>query len=485
MRAHAWQSRVGAVSGFLVVVLCLCLPAQAQEAGVVTGQAAEASTAALPQLDDIRIALDTVWVLMAAFLVFFMHLGFAMLEAGFCRAKNVVAILTKNVIVVAVSSLAFLALGFGLMFGEGNGFWGTSGFLNLFVSGIDNSPYTGDSYQGIYGSLDWSGIPLWAKFFFQMVFAATAATIVSGAVAERVRFGAFYVFAVVLVSLFYPITGHWVWGGGWLGGYGMWDFAGSTVVHSVGGWAALAGAVVLGPRLGKYGLDGRIHPIPGHSLALATLGTLVLWFGWFGFNPGSTMGADWKLIGHIAATTNTAGAAGAFSASLTAWILLGKPDLTMILNGALAGLVAVTAPCAFISVFPSSLVIGLVGGFLVVVSVLFFDRIRIDDPVGAISVHLVNGIWGTLAVGLFAEDWVSPGTTGNGLFFGGGGALLGAQVVGVLAVGAFTLAGSFITWGIINSIVRVRVGADEESEGLDTAEHGLRAYPDFLIAAAD
>lgn len=261
----------------------------------------------------------------------------------------------------------------------------------------------------------------------------------------------------------------------------MWDFAGSTVVHSVGGWAALVGALMLGPRLGKYGRDGKVHPIPGHSIALGTLGVFVLWFGWFGFNPGSTMAADSGAIARIAVTTNTAAAGGAVAASVLAWALLGKPDLTMILNGALAGLVAITAPCAFVSV-PSSLVIGLLAGALVVLSVLFFDRVRIDDPVGAISVHLVCGAFGTLAVGLFAEDRWSPGTTGNGLFFGGGGGLLMAQAVGVAAVGIFVVAAASLGWGLLKLTMGIRVSADEEREGLDIGEHGISAYPEFHAA---
>ena len=322
-------------------------------------------------------------------------------------------------------------------------------------------------------------MPLWTKFFFQLVFAGTAATIVSGAVAERIKFGAFYLFTFIMVGLIYPITGHWIWGGGWLAKLGMFDFAGSTVVHSVGGWAALAGVIVLGPRIGKYSKDGKVLPLPGHSMALATLGVFVLWFGWFGFNPGSTMAADAGAIGRIAVATNTAGAAAAISASITAWLLLGKPDLSMILNGALAGLVAITAGCAFVSI-SSSLIIGLIAGFLVVVSVLFFDKIKIDDPVGATSVHLVCGVFGTICVGLFAEDHFTPNTTGNGLFFGGGFGLLMKQLIGVVGVGGFVFIVSLLAWKLIASTVGIRVAAEEEIEGLDIGEHGNVAYPDFV-----
>jgi Amt family ammonium transporter len=264
----------------------------------------------------------------------------------------------------------------------------------------------------------------------------------------------------------------------------MWDFAGSTVVHSVGGWAALAGAIMLGPRIGKFGKDGRINPIPGHNMTSAALGVFILWFGWFGFNPGSTMGADWGAIGHIAATTNTAAAAGVIAATFTAWVLLGKPDLTMALNGGVAGLVAITAPCAFVSL-GSSLAIGLVAGILVVLSVLFFDRIKVDDPVGAVSAHLTCGAWGTIAVGLFAQDMFSPGTTGNGLFFGGGSELFQAQLIGVLAVGAFIFPASMVGWGLLKGLMGIRVPAEEEMEGLDINEHGLSAYPDFQLATPD
>jgi len=300
------------------------------------------------KVGDAKVALDTLWVIVAGCFVFFMNLGFACVESGFCRAKNTVTIMAKNFVVFAVASVAFLLLGFGIMFGDGNALFGTQGLW--FVNGADNSPATGDAYQGVYSAINWTGVPLWAKFFFQLVFAGTAATIVSGAVAERVKFGAFYVFSFFMVGLIYPVIGHWIWGGGWLAKLGMWDFAGSTVVHSAGGWAALVGAMMLGPRLGKYGKDGRMHPIPGHSIALGTIGVFVLWFGWFGFNPGSTMAADPGAIARIAVTTNTAAAGGAIAASILAWLLLGKPDLTMILNGSLAGLVAITAPCAFTTI---------------------------------------------------------------------------------------------------------------------------------------
>ena len=435
----------------------------------------------MTQIGDAKVALDTVWTLIAGMLVFFMALGFACVESGLCRAKNTVTILAKNFIVFAVASIAFLVLGWGLMFGNGNPFFGTEGLW--FVGGVDNSPATGNAYKGAYGAINWTGIPLWTKFFFQLVFAATAATIVSGAVAERIKFGSFYIFSFLMVGLIYPIVGHWIWGGGWAASLGMFDFAGSTVVHSTGGWAALAGAIVLGARLGKYSREGKSLPLPGHSLALATIGVFVLWFGWFGFNPGSTMAADAGAIGRIAVATNTAAAAAAISASITAWMLLGKPDLTMILNGGLAGLVAITASCAFVSI-PSSLIIGLIAGVLVVLSVLFFDKVKIDDPVGAISVHLVCGVFGTICVGLFAQDQFTPNTTGNGLLFGGGAGLLMAQLAGIVGVGAFVFVVSLIFWKILDAVIGVRVSTEEEMEGLDIGEHGNVAYPDFVTVGA-
>jgi Amt family ammonium transporter len=428
-----------------------------------------------------QVALDTVWTLLAAYLVLFMAPGFALLESGLCRSKNTANILAKNFMVFSLSAIAFLVVGWGIMFGDGTGFMGLKGLW--FLSGPDNSPATGDAYQGVYSAINWTGIPLEAKFLFQMVFAATAATIVSGAVAERVKFSAFFLFSILMAALLYPIAGHWIWGGGWLAERGMWDFAGSTVVHSVGGWAALAGAIMLGPRIGKYTKDGRINPIPGHNLTSATIGVFILWFGWMGFNPGSTMAADWGAIGHIATTTNIAGAMGVITATLAAWVILGKPDLTMALNGGVAGLIAITAPTAFVSL-GSSVAIGFVAGILVLLSVLLFDRIKVDDPVGAISCHLTAGVWGTLAVGLFAEDKFMPGTTGNGLFFGGGPELFQAQLIGVLAVGAFIFPASMVGWSIIKGLMGIRVAPEEEIEGLDINEHGLLAYPDFQIATA-
>ena len=426
---------------------------------------------------DMKVIIDTIWVLVTAKLVFFMNLGFAAVESGFTRAKNCVNIMSKNFIVFAISSLGFLVLGWGLMFGDGNSLIGTKGLF--FVGGADNSPAIGGAYRGVYSAISWTGVPLWAKFFFQLVFCGTAATIVSGAVAERIKYMSFIVFSFVMTMLIYPIVGHWVWGGGWLAKMGMFDFAGSTVVHSVGGWAALAGAIMLGPRIGKY-VNGQNKAFPGHNLSLATIGTFVLWFGWFGFNPGSTMTAEPNAISHIAVTTNAAAAVAIMSATVTSWLLLGKPDLGMTLNGCLAGLVAITAPCAFVGV-GSSLIIGFVAGVLVVLAVMMFDRLHIDDPVGALSVHLVNGVFGTVCVGLFAQDKITGTATGNGLLFGGGLSLLKAQFAGVITVALFVFIVAITTWGILRATIGIRVSREEELRGLDIGEHGNEAYASFQV----
>lgn len=436
-----------------------------------------------PSTAELKVGLDTIWVMIAGMLVFFMNAGFCMLETGFCRQKNAVNVLAKNLIVFALSTIAFWIIGFGLMFSDGNGFLGLGGW---FLSGADNSPATGDAYKGIFGSLNWTGVPLLAKFFFQLVFAGTAATIVSGAVAERIKFMDFLIFSLLLVGIAYPITGHWIWGGGWLAKAGFYDFAGCTVVHSVGGWAALMGAAFLGPRLGRY-FDGQATALPGHNMSIATLGCLILWLGWFGFNPGSTMAADPNSIAHIAITTNTAGAFGALAATITAWLYLGKPDLSMVINGLLAGLVGVTASCAWINI-PSSAIIGFVAGVIVVFAVGFFDKLQIDDPVGATSVHLVCGIWGTLAVGLFSigpnvvlRGGVPLYTAGPkaGLLFGGGFTQLMPQIIGILSVGGITVLLSTIFWLVLKSTLGIRVTPEEEMEGLDIAEHGMEAYHGF------
>lgn len=420
--------------------------------------AADAPAYAL--LDDVNV----LWTCVAAFLVFFMQAGFAMVECGFTRAKNACNIMMKNLMDFSVGSLAFWMIGFGLMFGVSNGFIGKSGFF--FDAGADDA-----IVGGAFG---------WAFLIFQTVFAATAATIVSGAMAERTRFVGYLLYSVAITVIVYPVFGSWAWNGlvgvdgssGWLEQKGFLDFAGSTVVHSIGGWAALAGAIVLGPRLGKY-KNGKPVPIPGHNLPLAALGVFILWLGWFGFNPGSTTAVGGGDLARISVTTNLAAAAGAVSAMLTAWIVFKKPDTSFALNGALAGLVAITAGCDVMSAATAALT-GLVGGILVVFSVVFFDKIKVDDPVGAISVHGVCGAWGTLAIGLIAPE--------HGLLFGKGAGQLITQAIGVGAAFAWAFPVSLAIFFVIKKTVGLRVGAQEELEGLDIHEHGMLAYPPGWVA---
>lgn len=424
---------------------------------------------------ELKIGLDTLWVVLASVLVISMNAGFAMLETGFCRSKNAVNLLSKNLIVFGISTLAFWSIGFALMFGDGNDFIGSQGF---FLRGADNSPATGSDYEGVYTALSWTGIPLAAKFLFQVAFAGTAATIVSGAVAERIKFIDFLWFSFFLTAFAYPLVGHWAWGGGWLDKMGFFDFAGSTVVHSVGGWCALTGAMLLGPRLGKYSGGGGITPLPGHNLSLATLGCFILWIGWFGFNSGSTMEVN-ESIARIALTTNLSAASGGLAGTITSWILAGKPDLSLTINGVLSGLVAITAGCAIVS-YGNAVTIGTVAGILVVISVYLLERLRIDDPVGAISVHLVNGIWGTLAVGLFAEGEIYGDKAVNGFFHSGDFRLLKVQLLGVVSVAITMIILSTLFWSILKALFGLRVPPEEEYVGLDIGEHGMEAYAGFF-----
>lgn len=418
------------------------------------------------KVEDAQYMADTLWVLVAAFLVFFMQAGFAMVESGFTRAKNAVNILMKNLMDFSMGSIAYWAIGFAIMFGAGNAFMGTSGW---FVP-EDSTVFT---------ALEWSSVPTHAAWLFQLVFAATAATIVSGAMAERTQFKSYLIYSLFITGFIYPVVGHWIWGGGWLDGgwiesLDVGDFAGSTVVHSTGGWLALTGAIVLGPRLGKYDNDGKPRPIAGHNLPLAALGVFILWLGWFGFNPGSAMAADSPTIAWIAVTTNIAAAAGAITAMITAWIILGKPDAGMALNGALAGLVAITACCDAVTP-TSAFIIGALGGIVVVLSVLLLERFRIDDPVGAISVHGTCGALGTILLGFFHKD--------NGILFGGNTQLLVSQIVGVVGVLIWCLVTGFILFYGIKAITGLRVTEEEEMEGLDYGEHGANAYPDFNVSS--
>lgn len=489
----------GLAAMFLVFTISMTSPAIAQDGAAATTEAPAAAAAAEatpaaetpapaapappPTNAEIKVMLDTVWVMVAGMLVFFMNLGFAAIESGMCRAKNCVNILSKNFIVFAVSTIAFWVVGWGIMFGNGDDYIGKSGLW--FVGGADNSPATASDYKGDYAAINWTGVPLTVKFFFQLVFAGTAATIVSGAVAERIKYHTFIVFSFLMGTVIYPVVGHWIWGGGWLATKGFYDFAGSTQVHSLGGWAALTGALVLGPRIGKYTSEGKVQAIPGHNMSLATIGCLILWFGWFGFNPGSTMGVAPDIIGHVAITTNTAAAFATITATITAWVLLGKPDIGMTLNGCLAGLVAITAPCAFVSVF-SSAIIGAIAGVIVVLAVMTFDRIGVDDPVGATSVHLVNGVFGTLCIGLFT-DLTLPGCAGtalkDGFFIKGGTEQLITQLTGIIACAAYVVPVSLVIWYVLKFTMGLRVTRDEEIEGLDIGEHGNEAYPGFVMQA--
>jgi len=404
-------------------------------------------------IDLVQTHADYVWTLVAAALVFFMQAGFAMVETGFTRAKNAVNIMMKNLMDFSIGSLAFWAIGFGIMFGvSSSGWFGTSGFF------LSDFQVGGDPW-------------VLAFWMFQVVFCATAATIVSGAMAERTKFSGYLIYSAVLSAIIYPVFGSWAWGSlykgeGWLEGLGFIDFAGSTVVHSVGGWAALAGAIVIGPRLGKYIKDGKIRPILGHNMPLAALGVFILWLGWFGFNPGSTTAAN-KDIAMIFVNTNLAAAAGTFLAMVTSWIKFGKPEVGMSLNGALAGLVAITSPCA--SVTPlSAVIIGAAAGVIVVLSVLFFDKVRVDDPVGAISVHGVCGAWGTLAAGIFNIGGTSV-------------KIIAVQVLGIAVCFLWVFPAAFLMFKLIDKTVGLRVSPEEELEGLDYAEHGGNAYPDFEV----
>ncbi len=418
---------------------------------------------------ELSVAMDTLWIMIAAFLVFSMHAGFAMVEAGFTRAKNTVNILMKNFMNVSVSLLLFFFLGYGFIFGKSmGGFIGTDGFiLNL---------------------IDPSNTRDFAFWFFQAVFAATAATIVSGAMAERMKFYSYLIYCAIITSVVYPIAGHWIWGGGWLADLGMIDFAGSTVVHTVGGFSALAGTMLLGPRLGKYNQDGSSNAIPGHNIALAVLGVFILWFGWFGFNPGSTLSALSPAISIIAVNTAVSASAGALSAMIFVWIRFKKPDASMTLNGSLAGLVGITAGCALVSPL-SAIIIGLLSGVLVSVSIELFDKkFHIDDPVGAISVHGICGVFGTIAVGLFAQEEYAAlaGFEGvKGIFFGGSGWQLLVQFIGSVSVILWTFGFMFIIFFIMKKVKALRVSREEELKGLDIEEHGMEAYGGFQIFQND
>lgn len=411
-------------------------------------------------------AIDYVWILICGFLVFFMQAGFAMVETGFCRVKNATNLMAKNTIDFVMSSLIFMAIGFAIMMGtDRNGLFGTTGW---FLHGAEYD------------------VGRYLLFFWQLVFAGTAATIVSGAVAERLKFKAYLIYSIVVSAIIYPLYGHWVWGGGWLSklpfGAGHVDFAGSGVVHTIGGFVGLAGALILGPRFGKYDKEGKPRAIPGHSITLAALGTFILWFGWFGFNPGSTFSAHQLRIAVVAVNTNLAAAAGAAVALLLVFVKTKKWDVGMMLNGCLAGLVAITAPCAWVEAW-AAVVIGAIAGVLVVASVYFWEARGVDDPVGAVSVHAVNGVWGLISVGLFADGTYGLCSTSEplvrGLFYGGGFGQLIAQVIGAVVCVAWAFGLGWITFKLMDKAFGIRVTPEEELKGLDIPEHGTPAYPDF------
>lgn len=444
-RGVPWIVGTGVVGG---LVLSGATPAWAQDAEPITA-------------DELQGTVDNVFVLLSAVLVIFMQAGFALVEAGLTRAKSVANIMMKNMMDFCVGALAFFAVGFAIAFG--GGFDGVGKVLG------GGGWFLGD------GAFTYGNLTPFTFFVFQVAFAATAATIVSGAMAERTKFKAYVVYSGVISALIYPIVVRWQWGGGWLYQLGtpFHDFAGSAIVHLTGGVAALVGAAMIGPRIGRYGADGKPRAIPGHNIPYAVIGTLILLVGWFGFNPGSQLGAD-PVIGEIALTTMLAGAAGAFASMMLTWVRGGKPDVSMTANGLLAGLVGVTAGCFAVSTI-GAVVIGVVSGLLVVVSVEFFDARKIDDPVGAVSVHGVCGAWGAIAVGLFSTKEVD-GVVGKGLFYGGGVSQLVSQVVGVLAIAAFVAVATFALFATIKATIGLRVPAGEEQEGLDRAEHGAVGY---------
>ena len=403
---------------------------------------------------DVAIfTVNNTWMMVATFLVFVMHLGFATLETGLTRAKNTVNILFKNTLIVAIGLLTYTLLGFNLMYPHDA--WLVGKFLGFTGFGI------GTDAVGITSAYN-PGYTYWTEFLFQGMFAATAATIVSGAVAERIKLNSFLIFSVVYIAFVYPIVGSWGWGGGWLADLNFHDFAGSTFVHSVGGWAALVGAVVLGPRTGKY-VNGSIKPIMGHNMPLAAIGVFLLWLGWFGFNGGSVLSADPGAVSYVLVTTTLAASSGIISSMFVSWIVQKKPDLSMVLNGSLAGLVGITAGADVVSIH-AAIIIGFIAGAIVVLAVLGIDHLRIDDPVGAISVHLVCGIWGTLAVGIFTKEFS-----------------VWHQLIGILAVGATCALAAFIIFSVIKVTMGIRVSQDEELVGLDIGEHGMEAYNGFQI----
>jgi ammonium transporter, Amt family len=425
---------------------------------------------------DLLVAASTIWVVITAVLVMFMQAGFAFLEAGLTRMKNAAHIAGKNVLIFGVCSLVYWAVGFGIAFSKGDAIIGTSGFFPSVHSLLDVGKAPFEFFTTIPGA---------AGYLFEVVFAGVSLAIVWGAMAERAKLWVYFVFGAYF-TITYSIVSHWIWSPhGWLFAKGMQDFAGSTVVHYQGALAGLAGALILGPRIGKFGTDGRANPIPGHNIPFAVLGTLILWFGWFGFNPGSTLSVDFGGVGYfayVALTTNVAAATGAVVGMLVAWVKLGKPDISMMLNGALGALVAITAASGFVAPW-AAIVIGAGSGLIAVFGVVWVEKIGIDDPIGAVAVHGMSGVWGTLACGLFAVPVLAHNlaTGSKGLFYGGGFHQLGVQALGLVAVGAFVFASSYSCLWVLNKVWGIRVAPEVETQGLDVHEHGMWGYPEFYI----
>ncbi len=425
-----------------------------------------------PSTADLSLAMDTMWVVIAAVLVIFMQAGFAMLEVGFSRMKNVGSVVAKILVNLAIAALLFWAVGFAFTFSDGgalNPIIGTQGF---FLSGGAQT----------FAGLSWTQVPLSAKFLFQVAFCAVSLAIVWGTMLERTKFAVYVVFAIVFAGLIYPLVGHWIWGGGWLGTLGMQDFAGSTVVHLSGAMAALAGTLLLGPRLGKYDDNGNPVAIPGHNMPLAVLGVLILWVGWYGFNPGSTMAAV-PEVADIALTTTLAAAAGVLGAMTMSYVRTRHVDVGMGGNGAIAALVAITAPCAFVAPW-ASIIIGFLAGVIMYATLVFVDKIGVDDPLGAIAAHGMGGIWGTLSTGLFTTTALAESTgIGNpGLFYGGGFTQLGIQALGIVACGGFVFVASLTVFAVLKATIGLRVKPEQELDGLDISEHGVFGYGEQLTA---
>jgi Amt family ammonium transporter len=427
-------------------------------------------------ISDVALAVDTVWVIVAALLVLFMQAGFAMLEVGFSRMKNVGSVVAKILANMGIGLVAFWVAGFAFAFGEGDSLNPLIGLQGFFIN-------PGPDVNATFAGLSWTAVPLSAKFLFQVAFALVSLAIVWGTMLERTKFAVYLIFAVVFAGLIYPTVAHWIWGGGWLSGLGMQDFAGSTVVHLQGAVAALAGTLLLGPRIGKYDDAGNPQTIPGHNMPLAVLGVLILWIGWWGFNPGSTLAAVGQPFADIALTTNLAAGAGVLGAMVMSYAYRRNIDVGMAGNGAIAALVAITAACAFVDPW-ASIVIGFVAGVIMYVTLLLVDKIGVDDPLGAIAAHGMGGIWGTLSCGLFATPALaeSVGAGQGGLFYTGSFYQLGIQALGIIAAGGFTFITSFVVFALLKATVGLRVKPEEELNGLDISEHGVFGYGEQLIA---